>query len=126
MIETWNVSTELFDILAMTVTDDALTIIEEITNFNGFEAWRHMVARYASDGFGGGCASHEPKEEHQDSISREMDAGFSARPTTKEESPKASSGSNPVALDLLVEIAVRKHFRILNAADADDPFENSR
>ena len=28
----------------MTVKDDALTIIQEITNFNGFEAWRPIVA----------------------------------------------------------------------------------
>ena len=38
-------ATELFDTLAMTVTDDALTMIQGITNFNGFEAWKRMVAR---------------------------------------------------------------------------------
>ena len=32
-------ATELFDILAMT--------IQGITNFNGFEAWKRMVTRYA-------------------------------------------------------------------------------
>ena len=36
---------ELFNILAMTVNDDALMIIQGITNF---EAWRRMVARYGS------------------------------------------------------------------------------
>ena len=40
-------ATELIDILVMTVKDDALTIIQEITNFNGVEAWRRVVARYA-------------------------------------------------------------------------------
>ena len=39
-------ATKLFDILAMTVKDNALRIIQGITNFNGFKAWRHTVARY--------------------------------------------------------------------------------
>ena len=30
-----------------TAKDDALTIIQRITNLNGFEAWRRKVARYA-------------------------------------------------------------------------------
>ena len=30
-----------------TAKDDALTIIQGITNLNGFEAWRRKVARYA-------------------------------------------------------------------------------
>ena len=46
-VDVEQMATELFDILATTVKDDALTIVQEITNFNGFEAWRRMVARYA-------------------------------------------------------------------------------
>ena len=36
-------ATELFDMLAMTVKDDALTTIQGITNFNGIEAWVGML-----------------------------------------------------------------------------------
>ena len=45
-----NMATELFVALGMTVKEDALAIVQEITNFNGLEAWRRMVSRYASDG----------------------------------------------------------------------------
>ena len=41
-------ATELFDSLVMMVKDDALTLIQVDANFNGFEAWRRMLARYAS------------------------------------------------------------------------------